>query len=107
MTKSEIEKIVTDYTNEIHNQLLEQITDFLESKKISQAEYARILGCSRAYISQLYNQEWDHKLSKLILLSIAIGKLPVITFKDIPSYYLNLPASQFTINPSVIPNTHH
>ena len=107
MTKSEIEKVVSDYTNDIHNQLLEQITDFLKCKKISQAEFARILGCSRAYISQLYNQEWDHKISKLILLSIAIGKLPVITFKDIPSYYLNLQAPEFSIIPADIPNNQY
>ena len=102
MTKSEIEKIVTDYTEAIHQQLLEQITNFLDNKKISNAELARIMGCSRAYISQLFHQESDHKLSKLILLSIAIGKKPIVTFQDIPSYSLNLQAPDFSIDPSDI-----
>ena len=43
------------------------------------------LGVSKGYVSQLMSMEYDHRLSKLVELSLAFGFTPEIDFKRIPS----------------------
>src|SRR5690606_38474604 len=38
---------------------------------------------SKSYLSQVLNGNFDHKLSKLIELSLAIDKIPMIKFEDV------------------------
>ncbi len=67
----------------IQNELFRQLNEYIESKGITRTQFAEELGVSKGYVSQILNGEFDFKLSKLIELSLAIGKLPEITFKPI------------------------
>lgn len=71
-------------TNEIHNYLVEK----KKSEKLTQTEFGKKLGFSKGYISQLLNgnRTFDHKLSKIVELSLAIGKVPLLDFVDIEDY---------------------
>lgn len=64
----------------IQNELYRQLTNYLEEKKITRTKFAKELGVSKGYVSQILNGEFDYKLSKLVELSLAIGKIPEIKF---------------------------
>lgn len=67
----------------IQNELFRQLNEYIKSKGITRTQFANELGVSKGYVSQILNGEFDFKLSKLIELSLAIGKIPEITFKSI------------------------
>ena len=49
---------------------------------MNKAQLAEYLGCTKGYVTQLLNGEFDHKLSKFVELSLAIGKVPEIRFTE-------------------------
>lgn len=63
--------------------LLDSITKYMEKKGINQTQLAEELGCSKSYISQILNGNFDHRISQYIKLLIAVGKIPVIELTDI------------------------
>lgn len=63
--------------------LFNQVNDYLRESKISRNDLAKKLGVTKGYISQVLNGNCDHRLSKIVELSMAIGKVPTITFKDL------------------------
>ena len=67
----------------IQNELFRQLNEYIKVKGITRTQFAKELGVSKGYVSQILNGEFDFKLSKLIELSLAIGKIPEITFKSI------------------------
>ncbi len=67
----------------IQNELFRQITDYLNEKGITRTQFAKEIGVSKGYISQVLNGNFDFKLSKLVELSLAIEKVPEIDFKKI------------------------
>lgn len=73
-----IAKIQIDLFNQVH--------DYLESNNINRSELAKRLGVTRGYISQVLNGESDHRISKLVELSLAIGVVPDIKFKNMAEY---------------------
>lgn len=50
---------------------------------MNKAQLAEHLGCSRGYVTQLLNGDFDHKISKLVELSLAIGMAPSVSFKEL------------------------
>lgn len=63
--------------------LYEQVENYLKDNKLTKTEFAKKLGVSKGYISQILNGDFDHKLSKFIELSLAIGKAPMFKFEDL------------------------
>ncbi|MBI9015569.1 MAG: helix-turn-helix transcriptional regulator [Clostridiales bacterium] len=66
----------------IQNELYRQLTSYLEENKMTQSAFAKQLGVSKGYVSQILNGDFDYKLSKLVELSLAIGKVPEIHFES-------------------------
>lgn len=66
----------------IQNELYRQLTSYLEENKMTQSAFAKQLGVSKGYVSQILNGNFDYKLSKLVELSLAIGKVPEINFES-------------------------
>ncbi|GET27096.1 helix-turn-helix transcriptional regulator [Prolixibacter sp. NT017] len=66
----------------IQNELFRQLTEYIEKKGITRSQFAKELGVSKGYVSQILNGDFDFKLSKLVELSLAIGKVPEINFKS-------------------------
>lgn len=89
MDRKELLKSPEYWTASIQMELYRQIEAFMKEKKINKTQLAEYLGCSKGYISQLLSGDFDHKLSKFIQLSLAIGKIPEFCFTDVDDYIQN------------------
>lgn len=63
---------------EIQQLLFEEITHYLDNNNITQTQLAEQLGCTKSYVSQILNGNFDFRLSKFLELLIAVGKVPKI-----------------------------
>lgn len=66
----------------LQTELFREIDKFMQEKGMNTAQLAAYLGCSKRYVWQLRNGEYDHKLSELVELSLAIGKVPLLEYVD-------------------------
>lgn len=64
-------------------ELFEQVSRYLKDEKITQTELANRLNVSKGYISQVLNGNFNHTFRKLIEISMAIGKIPEISYVPI------------------------
>jgi len=69
--------------------LLNMIQDYMVKKEIKRTELADELGVTKGYVSQLLNVAGDHKISKLVELSLSCNKMPVVNFVDLNEYINN------------------
>lgn len=78
MTLSLEENIRDHYywTATIQLQLFQAINEYLDKNEMTRKEFAEQLGVSKGYVSQIMNGNFDHKLSKMIELMLAIGMVP-------------------------------
>ncbi|MBS1644646.1 MAG: helix-turn-helix domain-containing protein, partial [Bacteroidetes bacterium] len=74
------------WLTKINCDLFEQVNNYLSKNKISKTEFAKTLGVSKGYVSQILNGDFDHKTSKLIELCLAIGKVPVLNFENLVDF---------------------
>jgi transcriptional regulator with XRE-family HTH domain len=68
----------------IQNEIFRQVTAYLKDNNLTQSQFGEQLGVSKGYVSQVMKGEFNYTLKKLIELSMAIGKAPVIDFKPLP-----------------------
>jgi transcriptional regulator with XRE-family HTH domain len=71
------------WTSKIQLELFRLIKNHLESTGLSQNKFAEQLGVSKGYMSQVLNGNFDHRLSKLVGLALAVGKVPMIQYEEI------------------------
>ena len=89
MKREELLKDPTYWTSKLQIELYNQIIEFMEKNKMNKRQLAEYLGCSKSYITQLLSGDYDHKISKFVELTLSIGKIPSITFKDIDEFIKN------------------
>lgn len=89
MTREELFKSPAYWTAGLQMELYRQIAEFMENHHMNKTQLAEYLGCSKGYVTQLLNGDFDHKLSKFVELSLAVGKIPEITFSDVEEYILS------------------
>ncbi len=77
------------WTVRIQTQLFTQLENFLKTNKITRTQFAEKLGVSKGYVSQILNGDFNHSISKLIELSLAIGKAPILHFEDVEQCIIN------------------
>jgi transcriptional regulator with XRE-family HTH domain len=83
MKRKELLKNTGYWTSKIQFNLYDQLLEYLEKKKMSKTQFAKKLGVSKGYISQVLNGDFNHKISKLVELSLAINKVPKLEFIDV------------------------
>lgn len=88
MKRAELLKSKGYWIAKIQIGLYRELFSFMQRTHRNSSQLAEHLGCSKGYVSQLLNGNFDHKISKLVDLSLAIGKVPVIEYKDISDYIL-------------------
>ncbi|MFK8161694.1 MAG: helix-turn-helix transcriptional regulator [Lewinella sp.] len=71
------------WTGKIQLELFRLIREHLDVTGLSQNKFAEQLGVSKGYMSQVLNGDFDHRLSKLVSLALAVGKVPKIDYIDI------------------------
>lgn len=94
-TREELLKTPEYWFEQAQNELYRQVTEFLQKEGINQTQLAERLGVTKSYISQVMKGEFNFTLKKLFELAVAVGKIPVITYKEIdqvvkedsPSHY--------------------
>lgn len=82
-SQNELLRDETYWTTKIQLELFREIEDHLQRHSISRSEFAKQLGVSKGYVSQILNGSFDHKLSKLVKLCLAIDVIPNVRFENI------------------------
>lgn len=83
MKREELLKQESYWVSKIQIKLYSLIESYRKKNKLTKSRFAEQLGVTKGYITQVLNGDFDHKLSKLVNLSMAVGKVPVIEFKDL------------------------
>lgn len=86
MERDELLKSKEYWIAKIQMDLYQLIENYCSEKKITKTQLAKELGVSKGYISQILNGNFDHKLSKLVELSLAFGKVPIIEYENVDKY---------------------
>jgi len=81
----------------IQNALFVELENYIEKNNLNKSKFAKKLGVSKSYLSQVLNGNFDHKLSKLIELSLAIDKIPIVRFENIENCLLLDEVNRLTI----------
>ena len=71
----------------------------MQNNHLSRSDLARELGVTKGYISQVLNGDFDHRLSKLVKLSLAVGMVPQISYIPLDKVFSdsNTVASEMSI----------
>lgn len=89
MTRNELIKSKEYWMAQIQLNLFEMIEDYRKRNNLTKTQLSAELGVTKSYVTQILNGDFDHKISKLIELAIAFGKVPVLQFTDIEKYVEN------------------
>lgn len=100
MTRQRILRSPAYWISKIQIALYNCAEKFMADNSMNRTQLAQHLGVSKGYISQLLNGDYDHKLSKLVELSLSFGFVPKIEFQPIsgvmkeePSAYASMSIS--------------
>jgi len=118
ITREKLLKSKEYWMVKIQTQLFSLLEKYLDDNKMTRTQFANKLGVSKGYVSQILNGDFNHRLSKLIELSLAIDKVPFVEFKDLDdcikpdrlgdNYYeklnYNKPAVKVEINFNLLSN---
>lgn len=85
-TREELLKTQEYWLEVLQNEVYRMVTEHLEKGNITQSQFAMDLGVSKGYVSQVMNGNFNYTLKKLIELSLAVNKAPVIDFKNINDF---------------------
>lgn len=86
ISKEELLKTPEYWFETIQNEIFRQMKEYLDKEGLSQSELAEKLGVTKGYISQIMNGNFNYTLKKLIELSLAMGKAPVIEFEQLNEF---------------------
>lgn len=63
--------------------LFNEVEAYMKANNLTRTQFAKKLGVSKGYVSQILNGEADHRLSKFVELALAIGLCPNVSFEKI------------------------
>jgi transcriptional regulator with XRE-family HTH domain len=86
MEREELVRSEEFWTTNIQIALFELIENYLKENNLTKTQLAEKLGVTKGYVSQVLNGDFDHKISKLVQLSLACNIAPVITFVKLDDY---------------------
>ncbi len=82
-SKKELIKSPVYWLTKIQNELFRELTDYMNKNNLSQNDMAKKMNVSRGYINQVLNGNFNFTLKKLIELSLAMNKIPSVSFNKI------------------------
>lgn len=86
MTRDELINSREYWIAKIQLDLFNQLEKYMADNTISRTQLAEKLGVTKGYVSQILNGDFDHKISKLVDLSLAMGKVPEISYTNVTAY---------------------
>lgn len=89
MNREELLRSPEYWLAHIQSNLYAMMEDYRRTNKLKKKDIAEKLGVTKGYISQVLNGDFDHKISKLVTLSLALNKVPIITYQNLDKYLEN------------------
>lgn len=87
LKREELLKTPEYWFETIQNEIFRQVSEYLEiNEEMNQTKLAEKLGVTKGYVSQVMNGNFNYTLKKLIELSLAVNKAPIIEFQDINEF---------------------
>ena len=86
MKRTELLQSPEYWTTKIQLELFSQMEDYMKENNLNRTQLAKELGVTKGYISQVLNGDFDHRVSKMVELSLAIGVIPQIYFEAVEQY---------------------
>lgn len=86
ITREELLQSKEYWVTTIQLMLFAEVEAFMKTHKMNRTQFADYLGCTKGYVTQLLSGDYDNKLSKLVELSLAIGKVPKLEFVEADSF---------------------
>ncbi len=83
MNRQDVLKTPEYWISDIQLELYNCAEQFMLKTGKNRTQLAAYLGVTKGYVTQLLNGDYDHKLSKLVELSIAFGYIPQVRFTPI------------------------
>ena len=83
MTRKDLLSSPGYWEEKVQNDLCNEIQNYLDKEGLSRTQLAEKLNVTKSYISQVMNGNTDHRISKLIDLSLCIGRVPLIQYKSL------------------------
>lgn len=83
ISREELIKSKEYWLEKTQNALFVELEEYMEKNNLNRTKFAQKLGVSKSYLTQVLNGNFDHKLSKLIELSLAVDKIPLIKFEEV------------------------
>lgn len=74
------------WLTKIQIDLFNEVEKYMEKHELNRTQLAEKLGVSKGYVSQILNGDADHRISKLVELSLAVGVVPNLLFENLESY---------------------
>ena len=88
ITYNELLKTPEYWITKIQLDLYTMMNKYMESNNLSRTDLAKKLGVTKGYISQVLNGDFDHRLSKLVELSMSVGMVPQINFIPVDKVFV-------------------
>jgi predicted XRE-type DNA-binding protein len=82
-TKQELFQTKEYWIDELQNEIYRQVSDFMKKNELNQIQLANQLGVSKGYVSQILNGDCNFTLKKIVELSLALGKAPIVNYVDL------------------------
>ena len=86
LTREELIQSKEYWITNIQLKLFAEVESFMKAHRMNRTQFAEYLGCTKGYVTQLLSGDYDNKLSKLVELSLAIGRIPEVEFVDTGSF---------------------
>lgn len=86
MNRQELLKNKGYWISKIQIDLYNHFEKYMKENKLNRTQIAKQLGVTKGYITQVLNGDFNHRISKLVELSLAINRVPEINFRDIEEY---------------------
>lgn len=83
MKREELLKSKEYWLSKIQINLYNEIEKYLKVENITKTQFAEKLGVSKSYVTQVLNGDFDHKISKLVELTLAIEKIPILNLEEL------------------------
>ncbi len=87
--ENEIIKSPDYWLTKIQNELYRELSRYMVKNNLNQNDLAKKLKVSRGYVNQVLNGNFNFTLKKLIELSLAIDKIPSVSFNKIKNNVAN------------------
>lgn len=80
ITNDELMATTEYWTTRIQMDLYSHLQDYMKKNGLNKTQLAQELGVTKSYVTQILNGDFNHRISKLVELSLAIGLIPKMEF---------------------------